>query len=93
MPTFSTAKEVFALLHKYKPETKLVKLISLKKQTAEQANDKTIIAKRPMHLQQGINKAVTQVTLKKALLVISHDVDICKHFDWKISDSLCFKWL
>merc|ERR1739838_1160592 len=70
------AKEVFALLHKYRPETKRGKLIRLKKQAAEQANDKTIIAKRPMHLQQGINKVVTQVTQKKAkLVVISHDVD------------------
>jgi len=70
------AREVFSLLHKYRPETKRGKMIRLKKEAAEQVNEKTTLAKKPQHLQQGINKVVTQVQQKKAkLVVISHDVD------------------
>jgi len=71
------AREVLALLHKYRPETKKAKLIRLKKQAEKQASgEEAVLAKTPVYLQQGVNKVVTQVTQKKAkLVVISHDVD------------------
>jgi len=71
------AKEVLSLLHKYRPETKKAKLIRLKKQATKQASgEDVVLAKSPVYLQQGVHKVVTQVTQKKAkLVVISHDVD------------------
>merc|ERR1719431_595046 len=71
------AKEVLGLLHKYRPETKKAKLIRLKKQATKQASgEDVVLAKTPVYLQQGVHKVVTQVTQKKAkLVVISHDVD------------------
>jgi len=71
------AREVLALLHKYRPETKKAKLIRLKKAAIKQvAGEDNGLVKSPVYLQQGVNKVVTQVTQKKAkLVVISHDVD------------------
>jgi len=71
------ARDVLQLLHKYRPETKKAKLIRMKKQAAKQAaGEEAVLAKTPVYLQQGVQKVVTQVTQKKAkLVVISHDVD------------------
>lgn len=73
------AREVLALLHKFRPETKKGKLIRLKKEAQKQAGgevEEVVSAKSPVVLQQGVQKVVTQVTQKKAkLVVISHDVD------------------
>jgi len=71
------AKEVLSLLHKYRPETKKGKLIRLKKEAEQQAAGEDVLSKKsPVYLQQGVNRVVTQVTQKKAkLVVISHDVD------------------
>jgi len=71
------AREVLGLVHKYRPETKVGKRMRLKKQAEEQAAGKdTALAKRPIHLTQGINRVVTAVCQKKAkLVVMAHDVD------------------
>ncbi|XP_018009746.1 60S ribosomal protein L7a isoform X1 [Hyalella azteca] len=71
------AREVLALLNKYKPETKLAAKLRLKKQAEEQAAGKDVISKKkPLVVQQGINKVTTLVEQKKAkLVVIAHDVD------------------
>jgi large subunit ribosomal protein L7Ae len=71
------AREVLALLNKYKPESKLAHKLRLKKQAEDQAAGKdTILTKKPLVVQQGINKVTTLVEQKKAkLVVIAHDVD------------------
>ena len=73
----NAAREVFALLHKYRPETRLARKLRLKKRAADQAAGKdTILTKKTVHLRQGINKVTTLVEQKKAkLVVISHDVE------------------
>ena len=71
------AREVLALLNKYRPETKTARIIRLKKRAEDQAAGKDVIlSQKPMWVLSGINKVVTQVQQKKAkLVVISHDVD------------------
>jgi len=71
------AREVFALLHKYRPETKLARRLRLKKRAADQAAGKdTILTPKSNQIRQGINKVTSLVEQKKAkLVVISHDVD------------------
>lgn len=73
----STAREVVNLLNKYRPESKIARKLRLKKLAEDQAAGKdTILTKKPIVVQQGINKVTTLVEQKKAkLVVISHDVD------------------
>ncbi|KAF9226010.1 ribosomal protein L4 [Gyrodon lividus] len=73
----NTATQLFKLLNKYRPETKVEKkerLEVLAKATAEQkeaAKDK-----KPLYVKYGLNHCVALIEAKKAsLVVIAHDVD------------------
>ncbi|EGO19736.1 60S ribosomal protein L7A variant 1 [Serpula lacrymans var. lacrymans S7.9] len=74
----NTATQLFKLLNKYRPETKLEKkerLQAIAKATAEekesQAKDK-----KPLFVKYGLNHCVALIEAKKAsLVVIAHDVD------------------
>ncbi|KAF9239847.1 60S ribosomal protein L7A variant 1 [Melanogaster broomeanus] len=73
----NTATQLFKLLNKYRPESKVEKkerLETLAKATAEQkeaAKDK-----KPLFVKYGLNHCVALIEAKKAsLVVIAHDVD------------------
>ena len=71
------AREVLALMHKYRPESRAARKIRLRKRAADQAAGKdTILTKKTLQVRQGINTVTTLVEQKKAkLVVIAHDVD------------------
>jgi len=72
-----TAVQLFKLMEKYRPETKLQKSARLKaKAEAKVAGKEAAPAKKPNTLRAGCNTVTKLVEQKKAqLVVISHDVD------------------
>ncbi|GIY64027.1 60S ribosomal protein L7a [Caerostris darwini] len=72
-----TATQIFKLLDKYRPETRLAKKERLMKRAELRALGKEDTpSKRPILLSQGINKVTTLIEQKKALfVVIANDVD------------------
>merc|ERR1711862_230123 len=72
-----TATQLFKLLDKYRPESKLEKKTRLRLRAEERAKGKPDTpTKRPAVLRTGVNTVTTLVEQKKAsLVVIAHDVD------------------
>ncbi|KAF5282990.1 hypothetical protein FQA39_LY04861 [Lamprigera yunnana] len=72
-----TASQLFKVLEKYRPETKLAKQQRLKVRAEAKASKKeNKPTKRPITLRAGTNTVTTLVEQKKAqLVVIAHDVD------------------
>ncbi|GIX86788.1 60S ribosomal protein L7a [Caerostris extrusa] len=72
-----TATQIFKLLDKYRPETRVAKKERLMKRAELRAMGKEDTpSKRPILLSQGVNKVTTLVEQKKALfVVIANDVD------------------
>merc|ERR1712038_1429969 len=72
-----TATQLFKLLDKYRPESKLEKKTRLRLRAEQRAAGKPDQpSKRPNTLRSGINTVTTLVEQKKAqLVVIAHDVD------------------
>jgi len=72
-----TATQLFKLLDKYRPESKLEKKTRLRLRAEERAAGKPDApTKRPAVLRTGVNTVTTLVEQKKAsLVVIAHDVD------------------
>ena len=78
LPSFhSAATQLFKLLHKYRPETRVerkerLKSIALKKSEGQEVTQ----GRKPVVLKFGINHVTNLVEQKKAqLVVIAHDVD------------------
>lgn len=72
------ATQLFRLLNKYRPETKLQKKERLRQEAAKRAESEssTSSKKPPPVVKYGINHVTTLVEQKKAqLVVIAHDVD------------------
>ena len=71
------ATQLFKLLHKYRPETKIEKKERLKSiAKKKEAGEEIAPGKKPIVLKYGINHITTLVEQKKAqLVVIAHDVD------------------
>ena len=72
------ATQLFRLLNKYRPETKLQKKDRLKQEAAKRAEgDGSSLSKKPPPVvKYGINHVTSLVEQKKAqLVVIAHDVD------------------
>ncbi|CAI4224279.1 unnamed protein product [Auanema sp. JU1783] len=88
-----TASQVFKLLDKYRPESKLQKKERLRARAEARASgQKEEITKRPPVVRQGVNTVTRLIETKKAQLVlIAHDVDpveivlflpaLCRKFD------------
>lgn len=72
-----TAVQLFKVLEKYRPETKLQKSARLKATAEEKVAGKDKApAKKPSNLRAGCNTVTKLVEQKKAkLVVIAHDVD------------------
>jgi len=72
-----TAKQLFRLLDKYRPETRAARKARLKSRADSKAKGKDDApSKRALSLKQGANSVVRAIEQKKAqLVVISHDVD------------------
>merc|ERR1711894_276628 len=72
-----TATQLFKLLDKYRPESKLEKKTRLRLRAEERAKGKPDApTKRPAVLRTGVNTVTTLVEQKEAsLVVIAHDVD------------------
>ena len=73
----SPATQLFKLLHKYRPETKIQKRERLRAiaQKKSEGGDVTP-GKKPITIKYGINHITTLVEQKKAqLVIIAHDVD------------------
>jgi len=72
-----TAKQLFRLLDKYKPETRATRKARLKAQAESKAKGKDEApTKRALLLKQGANSVTRSIEQKKAqLVVIAHDVD------------------
>lgn len=72
-----TAVQLFKVLEKYRPETKLQKSARLKaKAEAKVAGKEEAPSKKPLTLRAGCNTVTKMVEQKKAqLVVIAHDVD------------------
>uniref|UniRef100_A0A1D1ZKX5 60S ribosomal protein L7a n=1 Tax=Anthurium amnicola TaxID=1678845 RepID=A0A1D1ZKX5_9ARAE len=73
----NTAGQVFTLLHKYRPETKVEKRNRLRAAAAAKAEGKKPVAPaKPYVVKFGINHVTALIEAKKAKLVlIAHDVD------------------
>ncbi|KAL1664505.1 50S ribosomal protein L30e-like protein [Schizophyllum commune] len=74
----NTATQLFKLLNKYRPETKLEKRTRLEQTATEAAADKEKKddTKKPLFVKYGLNHVVALIEAKKAnLVVIAHDVD------------------
>ncbi|KAJ7108457.1 L30e-like protein [Mycena crocata] len=75
----NTATQLFKLLNKYRPETKLEKKTRLEATAAAAAENKdasTKDSKKPLFVKFGLNHTVALIEAKKAsLVVIAHDVD------------------
>lgn len=75
--SFSSATQLFRLLHKYRPETRAEKKARLRSlaQKKTEGSDATS-KKKPITLKYGINHVTNLIEQKKATLVaIAHDVD------------------
>merc|ERR1712083_283280 len=72
-----TAKQLFKLFDKYRPETKQAKKERLRARAIARAEGKEDQpTKRPLRLRHGVNTITTLVEKKKAkLVIIAHDVD------------------
>ncbi|TRM58487.1 50S ribosomal protein L30e-like protein [Schizophyllum amplum] len=74
----NTATQLFKLLNKYRPESKLEKRTRLQETAAAAAADKEKKdeTKKPLFVKYGLNHIVALIEAKKAnLVVIAHDVD------------------
>ena len=71
-----SATQLFKLLNKYKPETKLQKKDRLKQEAKKRLEGEESTTKKPLFVKCGINHVTHLVEDKKAqLVVIAHDVD------------------
>jgi len=72
-----TAKQLFRVLDKYRPESRAARKARLKARAQDKAKGKTDVpTKRIVSLKQGANSVVRAIEQKKAqLVVIAHDVD------------------
>jgi len=72
-----TAKQLFRILDKYRPETRAARKARLKARAQDKAKGKTDTpSKRTLSMKQGANCVVRAIEQKKAqLVVIAHDVD------------------
>lgn len=72
-----TAVQLFKLLEKYRPESKLAKKNRLKTEAEAKAKGEELApSKKPNLLKAGINTVTKLIEKKKAqLVVIAHDVD------------------
>jgi len=72
-----TAKQLFRILDKYKPETRAVRKARLKAVAEDKVKGKEAApSKRATSLKQGVNQVVRMIEQKKAqLVVIAHDVE------------------
>ena len=68
---------MFRLLDKYRPETKVEKIVRRKQEAEKRLKDKSAQpAKKKPAVRSGINTVTTLVEKKKTdLVVIAHDVD------------------
>ena len=73
----ATATQLFKLLHKYRPETKVQKRERLRAVAVKKSEGGDVTpGKKPITIKYGINHITTLVEQKKAqLVVIAHDVD------------------
>ena len=73
----STATQLFKLLHKYRPETKIQKRERLRAVAQKKSEGSDVTpGKKTITIKYGINHITTLVEQKKAqLVVIAHDVD------------------
>ena len=72
-----TATQMFRLLHKYRPETRVEKKERLKSIAQKKADGQDVApGKKPVVIKYGINHVTNLIEQKKAsLVVIAHDVD------------------
>jgi len=72
-----TATQLFKLLHKYRPETRVERKERLKSIAQKKSEGQEVTqGKKPVVLKYGINHVTNLVEQKKAqLVVIAHDVD------------------
>ena len=88
---FFVATQLFKLMHKYRPETKIEKKARLTAKAEKKAEGKEEpVGKKPVVIKYGLNHVTSLVENKKAqLVVIAHDVDpievSCKSTDFKFS--------
>merc|ERR1712113_31711 len=83
----TTAKKLFTLLDKYKPETRAEKAARLRERAKEIASlaegEKPSAEERPYFVKCGLNHVTSLVEKKKAkLLIIAHDVDPIELVVW-----------
>jgi len=81
----ATAKQVFALLDKYKPEDRAQKKARLQKLAQAKADQKQAdkAGPKPIVVKFGLNHVTTLIEKKKAkLVVIAHDVDPIELVVW-----------
>lgn len=73
----NTATQLFALMNKYKPESKQEKKARLQAEAENKTKDSTTKdSKKPLFVKYGLNHVVALVEAKKAqLVVIAADVD------------------
>ena len=77
MVVFAAATQLFKLLHKYRPETKVQKRERLRAVAVKKSEGGDVTpGKKPITIKYGINHITSLVEQKKAqLVVIAHDVD------------------
>lgn len=79
----NTAKHVFKLLHKYRPETKLQKKNRLLAAAQAKAEKKEVKSEKPFVVKYGLNHVTALIENKKAqLVIIAHDVDPLELVVW-----------
>jgi len=72
----NTATQLFKLLNKYRPESKLEKKTRLEQTAKNAAADTKDESKKPLFAKYGLNHCVALIEAKNAsLVVIAHDVD------------------
>lgn len=72
----NTATQLFKLLNKYRPESKVEKKARLTATASAAAEGKKLETKKPLFAKYGLNHIVALIEAKKAsLVVIAHDVD------------------
>ena len=91
------ATQLFRLLNKYKPETKLQKKERLREEAARKAEKgDSAPTKKPIYVKYGINHVTTLIEQKKAqLVVIAHDVDpieVCM-YTHRLKVSNCIRFI
>lgn len=80
----NTALQLFKLLYKYRPESKIEKKRRLAEVAKAKAENKTVEApKKPFYVKYGLNHITALIENRKAqLVVISHDVDPIELVVW-----------